>query len=250
MSNITVAILSKNEEKNLKQLLPTLSFANEILVIDDYSTDASPNIAKKFKAKVINHALNNDFSAARQYALTHSRNEWVLFIDADERLSPELINWLKAGEPQTDLGGYSFRRRDWFWQQPLNYGEAGFCRLVRLVNKHQGRFKRPVHEVWDSEKPIFAVKDDCLINHYPHPTIASFLHHVNFYSTLNANYYYQQKRPANLLTLFFLPWFKFIYTYFCKLGFLDKAPGFIYSFMMSFHSFLTQAKLYQLQQHD
>lgn len=250
MTKFTVAILAKNEESSLKQLLPTLQFADEILVINDYSTDNTVKVAKQFEAKVINQSLNDDFSFSRQTALKHARNDWVLFIDADERLSESLIDWLKQWQPKNNVAGYRFKRQDWFWNQKLKFGEAGSCRLVRLVNKQLGQFKRPVHEIWETEKPIVEVNSKHLINHFPHPNITSFLEHINFYSTLNAKYLYQQKQKVSVWEIMFVPWLKFLYTYFAKLGFLDKAPGFIYSFMMSFHSFLTRAKLYQLAHHD
>lgn len=250
MNKLTVAILAKNEAKNLQQLLPSLEFADEVIVINDYSTDNTTTVAQKFGAKVINHHLNGNFSASRQLALKHSHNQWVLFIDSDERLSPSLLSWLKRWRPQNQIAGYRFKRQDWFWQQPLRFGETGSCRLVRLVNKNLGKFKRPVHEIWDTEKPIVEVDRRYLINHYPHPTIVQFLEHVNFYSTLNAKYYYQQKRRTSIWEIMAVPWLKFIYTYFFKLGFLDGATGLVYSFMMSFHSFLTRAKLYQLNHDD
>ena len=241
MTNFSAVILAKNEAENLKELLPTLSFIDEVLVIDDHSTDKTTTIAKKFGAKVLVHSLNSDFASQRQYGLQQAKHPWVLFVDSDERLGQPLIDWLKQFTPQQDLGGYSFKRIDWFYNQHLKHGESGHARVTRLVLKNLGHFVRPVHETWQSQKPIH--KTELVIDHYPHPSISAFLEHINFYSDLNAKYWQKIKRPVTVAELMFVPIFKFLYTYFAKLGFLDGPPGFIYSFMMSFHSFLSRAKL-------
>src|SRR5258706_16237953 len=89
---ITAIILAKNEENNISECVKSTSFCDEILVIDDNSTDKTVSIAKKLGTKVISHSLNNNFSAQRNFGLSQAMNEWVLFIDADERVSNELQN--------------------------------------------------------------------------------------------------------------------------------------------------------------
>lgn len=245
MKNITVCVLARNEEQNLEELLPQLQFANNVLVIDDISTDQTAKIAKAIGARVLKRALKENFSAARNYALCQSRNDWVLFVDADERLSPELIKWLKEFEPSNQVSGYRFQRIDWFWGKALRYGEVSQVHVTRLVNSKFGKYRRPVHEVWESKLPV--EKSNLVINHFPHQTIKAFLEHVNFYSSLNARYLASRNKSASVLDIIVTPVAKFVYTYFWKLGFLDGAPGFVYSFMMSFHSFLSRAKLYALK---
>lgn len=242
MKNLSIAILAKNEKDNLYQLLPTLSFVSEIIIINDNSADKTQNIVKKAGVKIFSHSLRDDFSQQRQFALEKATNDWVFFIDADERLSPELIKWLKAWQPENNTSGYSFKRIDWFYGRTLRFGETGNIRVTRLVNRNLGKFYRPVHETWQGEK--FVRKTNFVINHYPHQSIHEFLSDVNFYSTLNAQYWHQQKKTVSIFAIVFYPFAKFVYTYFLKLGFLDGAAGFIYSFMMSFHSFLSRAKLF------
>lgn len=241
MTNFSIAILAKNEAPNLKELLPKLAFANEVLVINDQSTDETVKIATKAHSKVLTQPLNSDFAFLRQYALQHAKSPWVLFIDSDERPSSQLLDWLEKFKPQPKTGSYSFKRVDWLYNRPLKHGEAGNTTIVRLVHKDAGHFERPVHEVWQTAKPI--IHTNLVINHYPHQSIKAFLEHVNFYSDLNAHYWQKINRPITVVELIFVPALKFIYTYFFKLGFLDGQRGFIYSFMMSFHSFLSRAKL-------
>jgi glycosyltransferase involved in cell wall biosynthesis len=248
MEKLSIAILAKNEANNLRQLLPTLSFASEVVIVDDQSTDDTAVIVKQHKAKLFSHPLNSDFAKQREIALSKAHNQWVLMLDADERLSPELKSWLETFRPEKNISGYSFRRFDWFYHQKIKYGEAGSTRVTRLVKKNTGQYIRPVHEVWQSPLPV--KKTALAIKHYPHPSVKSFIEHVNFYSTINAEHWQKNSRPVSVGEIIFVPFLKFIYTYVVRLGFLDKVPGFIYSFMMSFHSFLSRAKLYLLKKND
>ena len=248
MTNLTIAILARNEEANLAELLPTLAFVNEVIIIDDNSTNNTAKIPKKYRAKVLRHNLNSDFSQQRQFALTKSKNNWVMFMDADERLTNELKHFLVNFNPAKNISGYSFKRIDWFYNKPIRHGEVANVMMTRLVNRKLGHFIRPVHEVWSSKYKTIA-KPNLQLYHYPHPSISEFLKHVNFYSTINAQYLRKSGRnKPRMLEIMFVPLGKFIYTYFMRCGFLDGARGFIYSFMMSFHSFLTRSKLYMLYQ--
>lgn len=91
---------------------------------------------------------------------------------------------------------------------------------------------------------------ESLLNHYPHPTVKDFLKEINYYSTLRAKELLEQRKSANIFSIIFYPLGKFVFTYFLKLGFLDGPAGFGYAFMMSFHSFLVRAKLYQYTKID
>jgi len=244
MKNLTIAILARNEEANLRALLPTLKFATEILVIDDTSTDKTYAVAKKYGAKCSIHSLKGNFAQARNFALKESRNDWVLFLDADEKIDSTFINWIEKVTPTSDITAYRFGRQDWFWGKPLFHGEVGKALVTRLVRKGEGKYLRPVHETWETIGKI--ANAPVSITHYPHPTINEFLEHINFYSSLNANYWHSQKKAIGPLAIFFYPLGKFIWLYFIRLGIFDGARGFVYAFMMSFHSFLSRAKLYIL----
>ena len=92
MYMISAVVLAKNEQKSLAMCLKSLSFCDEILVVDDYSTDNTVEVAKKQNAKVIEHSLNNNFGAQRNFAIEKVNNDWILFIDADETVTQELRN--------------------------------------------------------------------------------------------------------------------------------------------------------------
>src|SRR5579885_2432976 len=165
---LSCVILAKNEEKNIKECIESVFFCNEILVIDDESTDNTGSIAKKLGAKVIVHPLHNDFAKQRNFAMSQASGDWILFVDADERVSPalkkEILTVISQTNPQNH--GYYIKRIDNMWGKFLQYGETGNLYLLRLAQKGQGVWYGKVHENW-----IATGKSDTLqhpLLHYPH----------------------------------------------------------------------------------
>jgi glycosyltransferase involved in cell wall biosynthesis len=253
---ITAVVLTKNEEKNIEGCLRSIDFCGEIIIIDDYSTDNTKNEILKIKnqndklnIKIFEKHLNNDFAAQRNFGLSKASNDWVLFIDADEEITQELkkeIVSLLHGSVVKENAFY-LRRRDFFWKKELKYGEVSQIRqigLIRLILKNSGRWMGSVHEVFHTANKIGQLNG--YLNHYPHPTLKEFINDINYYSTIRAEELFARDVKTNILQIMLFPFGKFAYNYFLKLGFLDGPAGFTYAFMMSFHSFLVRAKLYQL----
>lgn len=243
--NLSALILAKNEEKNIQRAIRSLSFAREIIVINDNSSDRTAELAKKEGTKVINHQLA-DFSSSRTYGEQMASQDWILHIDADEEISPELVLSIEQTLEHPDSTTYRFKRRDYFWDKPVVNGElkkAAERGIVRLYKKGAGKWKGEVHEEYETqgESPTL----NGYLNHYPHQTIAEFISTVNTYSTKRAQELLKQGKKTNAAEVIFYPFSKFILTYFMYRGYADGAAGFVYSFMMSFHSFLVRAKLYQ-----
>lgn len=250
---VSCVILAKNEEKNIERAIQSVKFVDEVIVIDDESIDQSVLIAQSAGAKVISRKLNGDFAQARNFAMEKAEGEWILFLDGDEVVTEELKNeiiQLTIDNRLLSKGCFYIKRRDIFWGRELRFGETKKARnkgIIRLVKKDSGHFVGVVHETYKSDLSIGIL--DGYLNHYPHPTVSAFLADINLYSSLRANELKAQKVRANILQIIFFPFFKFIYTYIILLGALDGAAGFVYSFMMSFHSFLVRAKLY-LMKHE
>jgi glycosyltransferase involved in cell wall biosynthesis len=246
MKNFTLVVITKNAEENLAKLLNLFGNAVPKLIIDDYSTDNTVIIAKQYKANVIQRNLNNDFATQRNFALEKVKTDWALFLDSDELPNDTLIKEIDKLENIKNISAYLFKRIDTFWNREVKYGEVLNCFVARLVNKNNGQFVRAVHEEWEPRKGK-VIKLNSELKHYPHKNIAEFLTKINYYSTINASYFYKNNKKTNAIDILFTPLFKFVYSYFFKLGFLDGANGFVYSFMMSFHSFLSRSKLYLLE---
>jgi len=267
---LSAVVLTKNEEKNIERCLESLDFVDEIVVVDDYSTDKTLDKVKSQKLKVKNGSQNQvrlgqklkvfqrklkgDFAGQRNFGLEKASGEWVLFLDADEEITDELKKEIKemiryATLERDDLIGFYIKRRDFFWSREVRFGELLKVRskgLIRLIRKKYGKWQGKIHEeleIGNRKLEIGKLKN--FINHYPHLTVKEFLEEVNFYSTLRAQELFSHGKRTNIFQIIFFPFFKFILTYFIYLGFLDGTVGFVYSFMMSFHSFLVRAKLWQ-----
>lgn len=242
---ISVVVLTKNEEKNLQDCLESIKWCDEILVIDDNSTDKTIEIAKKYGARVFIRSLNNSFAQQRNFGLKKAWGKWVLFLDADERISEELKKEiLKIIDSGSNIKGFYFRRNDFFGNRWLKHGETARVRLLRLAKRDTGQWERGVHEVWMIKGRTAELKNPLL--HYPHTTISDFLKTVNLYSTLHAQSLKKEGVKASLFSLVFNPLGKFLQNYILRLGFLDGIQGLITALMMSFHSFLSRGKLYRL----
>lgn len=233
---ISAVILAPSVDSVPKKLRDSLSFSDEIITVP----------------------VNGDFAEARNEGMQKAKNEWIFSIDSDEEVNDELKNEIQtlATDPGlSDLGSsrrdglttdaYYIPRRDFFWGRELKYGEPQSARtggIIRLVKKGSGKWVGAVHERFETKGET--AKLSGFINHYPHQTIAEFLSSINEYSTIRASELFKQGIRTNLFQIILYPFGKFWYTYLLKLGFLDGPAGFVYSFMMSFHSFLVRSKLY------
>src|SRR3989344_7025859 len=182
---ISAVVLTHNDEKILQRTLEGISWCDEIVVVDDYSTDNTVSVAKKFTSHIYQRHVAGDFAGQRNFGLEHAKGPWVLFVDSDEVVSAEHAKELQRAIKQPK-NGYYLKRNDWMWGKWLRYGETGRVRILRLGRKGSGRWTRPVHEVWEIAGPIGALAEP--LQHYPHPNVAQFTEEINRYSSVNAQY--------------------------------------------------------------
>ena len=219
MNKVSVVILTKNEEDNILDCLETLKEFDEVVVLDDYSEDRTEEVVKKINlpfVKYFKRHLDNDFSAQRNYAFTKVKNDWVLFIDGDERVSAQLAKNISE-LTESNINGFYIRRRDVMWGKELKHGETGNIRFLRLGRKDKGKWYGKVHEVWKVSGETDRLKGDII--HYPHPTIRKFLSEISYYSTLRARELFENKQKVNFFDIVAYPKGKFALNYILKLGF-------------------------------
>lgn len=248
---ISAVILTKNEAKNIGECIAGLKWCDEIIVIDDRSTDDTVNQISKIKdknqnlnIKILTRELNENFNEQRNYGLDKAKGDWVFFVDADERVSEKLKEEICSRlRSNNNINGYYFKRIDNFLGKWLKYGEIGGVRILRLARKNTGKWVRRVDEIWN-----VGGKTDTLNNpllHYSHKSLDEFIESINQRSSLNAQVFYDGNIKLNFLE-WLKPLFKFINSYFFKLGFLDGIQGFVFAVFMSLHSFMVRGKLYLL----
>lgn len=245
-TTVTAVVLTKNEADNIKRCLTSLRWCDEVILVDN-STDKTVGTAKKIAGKeqlrIVKSKTDDDFALLRNLALKQASHDWVFFIDADEEVIPELAREIERTVSQ-HMQGFYIKRRDYFLGKWLKYGETGDIKLLKLGRKDAGRWRRRVHEVWEIKGEIGELKYPLL--HYPHPTILEFIERINRWTSLDAEEFYRLGMRSSWWKVIAYPVGKFLRNYIVKLGFLDGMPGLLFAILMSFHSFLTRAKLYML----
>lgn len=243
--SISAVILTKNSERTLRRCLESVSFADELIVIDDNSTDDTVNIAKSVKAKIFEQKLDGDFSKQRNLGISKASGEFVFFVDSDEFVSKELASEIQSSLKESpDTDGFLFKRHDIFLGRTLTHGEIGAVRLMRLGRKGKGVFEGAVHEVWKINGHIKEFQSPLL--HYSHESVGSFIEDINVYSTIRAQELYENGEQSRFGDVVVFPAGKFLINMFYKKGFLDGIEGLIVAILMSFHSFLVRGKLWKL----
>ncbi|QHN04376.1 glycosyltransferase family 2 protein [Granulicella sp. WH15] len=233
MTMLSVAIITLNEEHNLARTLASVSFADEIVIVDSNSTDRTVEIAESFGAKVFQQPWMG-FAAQKNFAIEKCSGTWVLSLDADEELSPELqrqIRTLLPSNPPADA--YFINRRNLFLNRWIKHGGYYPDPKLRLFRRSAANFEprfapRPVHEtmVFDGES---ASLDYDLI-HHAYPTLESYLEHMDRYSTLGAQLLVNEKKTSGPVLAFYwyimiVPHLTFFWNYLVRLGFLDGREG-------------------------
>lgn len=250
---LSAVVLTKNEQNNLDCCLSALGFCQEIIVIDDYSEDKTREIARKFGAKIFKRRLNHNFAQQRNFGLKKAKNDWVIFIDADERVSRELRDEILQVLENPKYEGYFIRRKNFWLGRELSWGEwaksrvlskYGHNKVLRLGKKNAGAWKRRVHEYWDIKNS--AELENYLI-HNGHKDIKNMLRSLNQQSYLHAQANLDENKNSNLFKIIFMPAAKFFVNFLVKQGFRDQTHGFVFATFMSFHSFLAWAELWLRQ---
>jgi glycosyltransferase involved in cell wall biosynthesis len=245
--NLSAVILTKDEENNIKECIDCLDFCDEVIVVDDSSSDKTTGLAEKLDAKVYKRKLGDNFAAQRNFGLKKATGTWVLFIDADERVTEDLRNEIvqMTNDPLVNYLGFYLKRVDYIWGKRLKHGETANIKLLRLARRKAGKWRRRVHEVWDIEGRTRELKNPLI--HYPHPTLADFITSVNIMSNLHAKANLEEGKKSSLVKIIIWPIGKFASNFILKVGFLDGIQGFIVALVMSFHSYLAWSKLWFLQ---
>jgi glycosyltransferase involved in cell wall biosynthesis len=234
MPLLSVAIITCDEERNLPRTLASVSFADEIIVVDSGSTDRTVEIARSFGAKVFSREWPG-FAAQKNFAIAQCSGDWILSLDADEELSPELRTQMRRLLPTNPpADAYFLNRRNLFLNRWIKHGGYYPDPKLRLFRRAAANFshphfeERPVHEtiVFDGE----SARLDFDLIHHAYPTLEDYLEHMDRYSTLGAQLLVDQGRisrsaPAFYANVFLAPLATFFWNYVCRLGFLDGREG-------------------------
>ncbi len=243
---ISVCIVAMNEEDRIGDCLRSVEFADEWIVVDSHSTDRTREIAAEFGARVIERDWPGHVEQ-KNFALDQAEHDWVLCIDADERVSPELRVSIQAALASDTLpDGFRFARRTWYLGRWIDHGGWYPDRKLRLFRRGRARWGgiNP-HDHVQMEGDALLLSGDLL--HYSYRSIADHLRTINSFTTIAAREKHSRGQRAGLLDLLGRPFWKFLRMYLLKAGFLDGVAGIVVAVIGSFYVFLKYAKLLELQ---
>lgn len=246
--NLTVAIITYNEEKNIGRCISSvLPIADEILVVDSFSTDKTEDICREFNARFLKNPFKGHIEQ-KNFALQCATHDYVLSLDADEALSPELLEEIKRVKADWQYDGYEFHRLtnyNGFWVRHCGWYPDTKLRLVKK-ERAEWRGKNP-HDIlkMKNDERIGFLQGDLL--HYSYESISSHIQQTDKFTTIAARAAFSDGVRSSRFKIVTRPVFKFLRDYFFKLGFLDGRYGFIICCINSLSALLKYSKLYDLQ---
>lgn len=241
---ITVAIIALNASTQIGECLASVGFADEVLVVDSGSSDATVEIARRHGARVETRQWLG-FGRQKQYAVSIAKHDWVLCLDVDERVTERLAASVRAAFAGSRYHAYRLARRNRFLGRWLAHGEGYPDWTVRLFHRaHASWSNDEVHEAVLTTAEVGRLDGDLL--HDSAQDIASYMAKQNRYTSLHAESLYRQGVRASYWRLFTSPFARFVKFYFMRLGFLDGGPGFAHIVIGCNNSFHKYLKLIEL----
>lgn len=248
---LSVALITKNEEANLARTLASVRWADEIVIVDSGSTDRTGEIAREFGAKFFAEPWKG-FGAQKNSAIAKCTGDWILAVDADEEVSPDLaaeIQALLAGTPGCDA--CRLPRRNFFLGRWMRRGGYYPDPKLRLFRRGAAAFEeRAVHETMRCSGRTATLLGDLL--HHAYPSLDAYIEHMNRYSSLGAGQARAKGKisrswPAFLWNVYVTPVATFQYNYFLRLGFLDGREGLLLHLYHSVYVSWKYAKAWEME---
>ena len=243
---ISVTIRTFNEEKNLRECLERVSWADGIVVVDSQSSDLTVDIARQFTDRVLIQPWLGHIGQS-QFATDRTSNLWVLHMDADERVTPGLRDEIRALDlDNSPFDAYEMPRRHFFMQRWIRHSAWYPDYKIRLFRKDRCKWGGYApHDEVKVKGPKAKLKNDIL--HYIYQDIAHFAATKNTYSTLTSEDHFRNGRRARVIDFTLRPAYAFLYRYIIRLGFTDGIAGFTIAVMESYAVFMKYIKLYEMQ---
>ncbi len=247
MIQLSVVIITFNEEKNLDRCLKSIQdVADEIVITDSFSSDKTIEIAARYNAVIIQNNFLG-YGEQKNFATSCAKHDWILSLDADEALTPELRRSIKAVKQNPEQVVYEMPRLTSYCGQWIHHGVWYPDRQTRLYNRTKGKWiERRVHEYWApaNSAPLGLLKGDLL--HYSFSSVGDHLQKIEKYSELSAREAVSKQKDVTIFKMLFSPFWHFFHEYFVRLGFLDGYYGYIICKLSAYSAFLkcTKIRLY------
>ena len=247
-NKISALLITFNEINNIKSLIECISFADEIIVIDSHSTDGTLEALKPYKdVKIIERDFKN-FADQRNFAISQAKHPWLLFIDADERITPKLKEEIiSVTKSDKNTAGFMFRRSYFFGKKRIKFSGYQTDTTYRLFRNGKVKYdtQRLVHEM-----PILDGNSKILKNkmlHYSFTTYDALKKTMKNYARLQAKQLFINGKKAKKINFVIGPAYKFLYNYIIRLGVLDGKEGFIICYLNAYGAYYRYKELKRIE---
>lgn len=246
---LSIVIPTLNEEKNIGGLLENIKdFADEIIVVDMYSTDETVAICRSYTDKIIQHEENKVLNININLGIEKAQGRWILQLDADERLTPELKCEIREAIESEEFAAYAIPFKQYFFGRFVEKGGWNWS-IKRLYRKDSSRYKcNIVHEQINTEGPVGTLRNPII--HYAHPTVEIFLKKMNLYTSQAAQIRYQKGERTAIKTMILKPSKVFLYRYLRLRGYKEGIHGLVLSILMSIYVFCEEIKVWELSYNE
>ena len=242
---VSVYMITYNNEETIERALKSVTWANEIVIVDSFSNDRTVEIGRKFTNKLYQRKWPGHRDQY-QYAADLTSHEWNMFIDADEEVSPELSKEIREvlSQKASDVDGFFVYRRTFYLGRWIRYGGWYPDGEIRLYRRDKGKWEGGLHARVVVNGRVQPLKN--LYYHYTYRNISDQIQTIDKYSRIAAEDMAQEGEKFSLFKLLFHPPFRFIKEYFFKLGFRDGLPGLVIVISTMYYVFIKYAKLWEL----
>jgi len=243
---LSVCVICFNEEKNIRRCLESLSWADEVIVVDSISEDKTVEIAGEYTNSVFQRPWTG-YVDQKNFALEKAHGDWILSIDADEEIKPVLRDEILSEIVKHDAkNGYKIPRRSYYQGRWINHSGFYPDRQLRLFRRGKGTWVgKRVHERVRIQGSIGVLRND--LSHYPYNgAVSGQVQTVDKFSSLIAEDMYEKGKRYHFLMLILRPFFKFVEVYFLKLGILDGIAGLVIAVNSAHAMFIRYVKLREI----
>ena len=246
-SPISVAIITLNEERNIRACLESVKWADEVIVVDSESTDGTVNVAKRYTPNVF--AIKKDVPDAnvnKDFGMKKATGDWILFLDADEIVTPEVraeIEEILKKDDRT-FDGYLVLRKNLFLGKWMKHGGWwGYAANVELVRSGKGKWPVGMHQTLQVDGNVGYLRNAVI--HDTHRSISQWIDKMNEYTSVEANEMYAETARFRVGHAVFYPAAVFLRNYFLRRGYRDGFHGFVAAVLASYYEFVRNVKLWE-----
>ncbi|NQT89753.1 MAG: glycosyltransferase [Candidatus Omnitrophica bacterium] len=235
MASISTVTLTFNEEEDITRCLESLQWADERIVIDSYSSDSTTEKARPLCTKVVLEQMS-DFSSVRNRGIAEAKGDWVLMVDADEVITPELAEEIQKAADQSAFEGYCINRINYMYGVKLGHTQPDY--QLRLFKRGKARYRNPVHEEAVVNGRVGRLNSSFM--HYSMKDLKEHIEKMNKYTDISSS-----ESSASSFTLFLKPFYRFIQVFFQRKAYRDGIAGTVLALNAFFYEFVNLFKIWE-----